>query len=111
MKKFLLEEMVRGWFVGDFEPSVLKTNAVEVAIQKYPKGAKEEWHYHKIATEITAIASGQVKVNGEVYNSGDIIKIEPSEGTDFECLEDTITVVVKVPGALNDKYIGGSLES
>ena len=36
-----LEDMTRGWFVGNFTPSLLKTNDVEVAIQKYKKGDYE----------------------------------------------------------------------
>mgnify|MGYP004635474661 CR=1 FL=1 len=37
--------------------------------------------------------------------AGDIIVMEPNEATDFECLQDgTTNVVVKIPGANNDKY-------
>ena len=36
-----LEDMVRGWFVGDFTPSVVRTAAVEVAIQTYGQGHAE----------------------------------------------------------------------
>ena len=101
-----LEDMVKGWFVGNFEPTLLKTNDVEVAVKSYKKGDYEEKHYHKIATEITVIVSGRVKMNGVEYNNGDIIVIEPMESTDFECLEDgTQNVVVKYPGANDDKYL------
>ena len=34
-----------------------------------------------------------------------LIKIFPGESTAFEAITDAITVVVKIPGALNDKYI------
>tara|TARA_B110000483_G_C18203684_1_gene546532 strand:+ start:4012 stop:4332 length:321 start_codon:yes stop_codon:yes gene_type:complete len=105
MDLFSLDKMTRGWFVGSFEPTVLKTDSVEVAIKEYKKGSIEDWHFHKVATEITAIVAGKVRMNDKIYSNGDIIKINPSEGTDFECLEDTITVVVKVPGAMNDKYL------
>ena len=37
---------------------------------------------------------------------GDIIVIEPNEASDFEALEDTISVVVKMPCVLDDKYLG-----
>ena len=59
----------------------------------------------KIATEITLVLEGQVKMFDQVWNEGDIISIEPNEATAFEALEDTITVVVKIPGALDDKYL------
>jgi quercetin dioxygenase-like cupin family protein len=42
---------------------------------------------------------------GEVYEAGDIVVIKPGTSTAFEALEDTVTVVVKLPGANNDKYI------
>ena len=106
MKKFLLSDMTKGWFVGDFSPTLIKTQDVEVGIKKYQKGDSEVRHHHKVATEITAIVSGKVRMNGDVYVSGDIVMIEPGESTDFEALEDTTTVVVKHPGALNDKYMG-----
>ncbi len=107
MKTAKLEDMIKGWFVGNFEPTLLKTNDVEVAVKSYNKGDFEEKHYHKIATEITVITQGRVKMNGIEYKSGDIIVMEPYEATDFESLEDnTQNVVVKIPGANNDKYLG-----
>jgi quercetin dioxygenase-like cupin family protein len=97
--------MIKGWFIGNFEPSLLKTNNVEVAVKEYKKGDCEARHYHKIATEITVIISGRVRMNGSEYAKGDIIVIEPGDATDFEALEDTVNAVVKYPGANNDKYI------
>ena len=109
MKTAKLDDMIKGWFVGNFEPTLIKTNDVEVAVKSYKKGDYEEKHYHKIATEITVIVSGRVKMNGVEYKAGDIVVMEPNDATDFECLEDgTRNVVVKYPGANNDKYLGGS---
>lgn len=106
MKLAKLDDMIKGWFIGNFEPSLVKTNDVEVAVKEYKDGDKEAKHYHKIATEITVIISGRVKMNGVEYTEGDIIVMEPGEVTDFECLENyTKNVVVKIPGANNDKYI------
>lgn len=106
MKIAKLEDMYKGWFVGNFEPTLLRTNDVEVAVKSYKKGDYEEKHYHKIAKELTIIVSGRVKMNGVEYTKGDIILMEPNEATDFECLEDgTQNVVVKIPGANNDKYL------
>ena len=105
MKQAKLKDMIRGWFVGNFEPSLYKTNDVEVAIQSYPAGAFEAAHYHKIATEITVVQSGTVKMFDKVWDTGDIIVVEPCEVTSFEALTDAVTVVVKLPGANNDKYL------
>jgi len=106
MKIARLDDMIKGWFIGNFEPTLLKTNDVEVAVKSYKQGDKEEKHYHKIATEITVVVSGKVKMNDVVYKDGDIIVIEPNEATDFEALENTVCSVVKYPGANDDKYIG-----
>ncbi|HEC1885110.1 TPA: hypothetical protein R1808_001681 [Campylobacter jejuni] len=106
MENYKLDKMIRGWFVGNFEPSIFKTNDVEVGIKEYKKGDIEEKHYHKIATEITVIVSGKVRMNDKIYSKGDIVMIYPEEATDFEALEDTINVVVKLPGVSNDKYLG-----
>lgn len=106
MKVVKLDDMIKGWFIGNFDPTLIKTNDVEVAVKEYKKGDYEEKHYHKIATEITVIVSGKVRMNGIEYKKGDIIVIEPNEVTDFEALEDTVNTVVKFPGTNNDKYIG-----
>ncbi len=106
MKTAKLDDMIKGWFVGNFEPTLLKTNDVEVAVKEYKKGDYEDMHYHKIATEITVIVSGKVKMNGVEYSKGDIIVTKPNEATDFEVLEDTVNTVVKYPGVNDDKYLG-----
>lgn len=105
MKHARLEDMTKGWFVGAFEPTLLHTQDCEVAVKKYAKGDKEGAHYHRIATEITVIVSGHVRMAGREWHSGDIILLEPEEVSEFEALSDTVSVVVKHPGASNDKYV------
>lgn len=105
MEKSKITDFVRGWFVGGFEPTLFKTTDVEVAVQYFKKGDKESSHCHKIATEITMIVQGKARMNNIYLQEGDILTIKPGEYTDFEALEDVITTVVKLPGALNDKYL------
>lgn len=97
--------MFKGWFVGDFEPNVLKTDSCEVAVKEYQSGEIEEEHYHKVATEITLVLKGRVKMFDQVFEAGTIITVEPGDATAFEALEDAITVVVKVPSVKGDKYL------
>jgi quercetin dioxygenase-like cupin family protein len=97
--------MLRGWMVGDFEPSALRTRAAEVAVKHYQPGDHEARHYHKIATEVTLVLEGEVRMNGRWFRAGDIIILEPGEAADFHALSPTTTVVVKVPGAPDDKYL------
>ena len=105
MKTARLDDMVKGWFVGNFEPTLYRTNDVEVAVKRYKPGDYDAAHFHKIATEITVVVSGRVRMNSVEYGAGDIIVMEPGDVTDFEALTDVVNVVVKLPGANNDKYV------
>jgi len=105
MKIFRLNDMKGGWFVGNFSPTCLKTSDCEVACKHYKKGDSEKRHVHKIATEITLIVEGLIKMNDLTYKSGDIIVLDPGDATDFQVVEDTVTVVVKVPSVKGDKYL------
>jgi quercetin dioxygenase-like cupin family protein len=104
MKKDRLAEFTGGWFIGNFTPSLLKTNDVEVAVKHYKAGDYDKEHYHKIGTEYTVVVKGSVKMSGKEYAEGDVLTIPPMESTDFLALTDATTVVVKIPGASNDKY-------
>lgn len=105
MKHAHLSNMVKGWFVGGFEPAAFSTQACEVAVKHYRAGERESAHYHREATEITLVLSGQVRMAGRQWGAGDIVVLAPGEVTDFEALTDAVNVVVKTPGALNDKYL------
>ncbi len=105
MKKLDIKNMIKGWFVGNITPTAFSTTNCEVAYKTYKKGDYDSKHFHKIATEITVIIRGKVLMNGVEYNTDDVIVTEPLEATDFRVLEDTQTIVVKVPGANDDKYL------
>lgn len=105
MKTAKLGDMVKGWFVGGFEPSAFKTESCEVGIKHYKSGDREVAHYHKVATEITVLLCGSVIMRDKVWEAGDIIVLEPGDITAFEALTDATTVVVKLPGAFDDKYV------
>lgn len=108
MKHHRLDDMIKGWFVGDFLPVAFRTSGVEVGVKSYSAGDREDKHYHKIATELTLIVSGEVGMFGRTWSAGDIITIEPNEATAFEALTDTVTVVVKLPSVAEDKYLSPS---
>lgn len=104
MEVFNIKDMVKGWFVGDFTPTVLKTDLFEVGYKEYKQGDFEKKHYHLKAIELTLIARGRVRMFDKTFTDGDIIQINPGEVTSFEALEDTLTIVVKAPSVKNDKY-------
>lgn len=104
MKTFKLKDMKRGWFIGNFEPSVIKTESCEVCILTHHKGEKWPKHYHKLADEITVLISGHMKMNGIEFFAGDIILIEKNEISVPEFLDDCVMVCVKIPSIIGDKY-------
>lgn len=104
MKVSNFQDMFKGWFVGDFEPSAFRTQDAEVAVKTYEAGESEPKHLHKIATEITLVLSGRVEMCNKTWGPGSIIVLEPGEATGFRALEASTNVVVKFPSVAGDKY-------
>lgn len=104
MIKRNIDEFHRGWFIGNFEPSLLKTDQFEVSILKHAKGEQWAKHYHAIATEYNVLLKGSMKINGELMIEGDVFVIEPGEAAEPEFLEDCTLVCVKTPSLPGDKY-------
>ncbi len=105
MNKYNLDQFTRGWLVGDFQPSIINTKDFEFMVRFYKKGESEQKHVHKIAHEITVIVDGTFLMNNIKYTKGDIIHLLPGDATDFNCLEDGATAVIKTPSVMGDKYI------
>jgi hypothetical protein len=104
MKVHRLDDMTRGWFVGDFEPTLFRTDAVEIAVKRYAAGDAEERHVHRVATELSAVVAGSVRIDGRDLAAGDIAVLEPGEPSDFLALTDAVLVAVKLPAVPGDKY-------
>jgi len=99
-----LDRMMGGWLVGDFEPSLYRTQSVEVAVKRYASGAYEGLHHHKIATELTVIVLGEARMGGREVGPGDIVVLAPGEASDFTALTDVTLVAIKLPAVKDDKY-------
>ena len=105
-KRFKLSETGdRGWFIGGFERAALNTTAVEAAYQFNYKGEHSSAHYHKIATEVNLIIRGCVVMDGQEFRAGDGYIYYPGDVCSCDYLEDTETMVIKLPGPLDDKYL------
>ena len=96
--------MHRGWFIGHFEPSVLKTEQFEVGILTHKKDEVWPAHYHKIATEYNVLISGSMTICGETIGPGTIFILQPNEIANPIFNEDCIVVCVKTPSVKGDKY-------
>ena len=105
MKKFNLKNMKLGWFIGNFEPTVIKTEDFEIAVKRFNAGESEPRHYQKSTKEITVIVSGTVKIADKIFGEDDIIEIDPLEIVNFESITDSILVAIKIPSLPNDKFI------
>ena len=102
MKLFRIEDMVGGWFVGNFEPVAFKTENLEVSYKKHYKGEKWDMHYHHTVTEINLLIRGRLVMQNKELKSGDIFLLEPYEIADPIFLEDCDIICVKTP-SINDK--------
>lgn len=100
--------MFRGWFIGSFEPSILKTNDFEVGVVTHKKNEHWEEHYHKISTEYNVLLKGEMTINGIRLTEGDIFAIEPNESALPVFIEDCSILCIKVPSVIGDKYYGRS---
>ena len=105
MRNFKLADFYRGWIIGNFEPSILKTKDFEVGILRHTKGERWPAHYHKIATEYNVLVSGYMSLNGKELYPNDVFILEPNEIADPIFHEDCIIVCIKVPSLTDDKYV------
>lgn len=100
-----IDEFIKGWLVGDFNPALIKSKDIEVGIKYYKAGDYESKHVHNLVTEYTIIVSGTVKMNDIEYSDKSIVVVNPTEPTDFYCITDAITLVIKTPSIPTDKHI------
>jgi hypothetical protein len=100
-----IKSYTNGWFIGNFSPTLLKTDLFEVAHHFYPKGFQGTPHIHKIAIEYNYIVSGKLTASGQNLGDGDIFVYEPFEISEVVFLEDTQLIVIKMPSVPNDKYL------
>jgi quercetin dioxygenase-like cupin family protein len=96
--------MKRGWFIGDFHPSVLRTKDFEVAVLSHKKNEIWPKHYHKLTTEINLLLRGSMSINETTIQEGDIFVIEPNEISSPIFHEDCQILCVKTPSVIGDKY-------
>jgi hypothetical protein len=104
MKILKMENMIKGWFVGDFEPTAYKTKDFEVCYKIHEKNEKWPVHYHKIATEINYLIRGTMTINNKFLKTGDVFVLLPEEIADPTFHERCELIVIKTPSVIGDKY-------
>jgi quercetin dioxygenase-like cupin family protein len=99
-----IDKYTRGWFVGDFDPSIHQTKEFEVGVLTHKKGEKWASHYHKQSREINLLLEGSMLMHGIEIHKGSIFVLEPWEVADPIFLEDCKVLVIKTPSIKGDKY-------
>lgn len=105
MKVLPTDDLIGGWFIGDFEKTCYKTTACEVCYKIHKAGEFHAAHYHKLADEINYLISGKMQINGVELSAPCVFIIEKGEISAPVFHTDVHLIVVKIPGPLNDKYI------
>ena len=109
IQRFCLSDFKGGWFIGDFEPSILRTKHFEVALKRHLRG--EEWpkHKQKEATEYNLVTMGLIQVGDKHYGVGDIFVVPPGLAMKPEFIDPWNEVVcIKVPSLPGDKHMVSS---
>ena len=104
MQTYKGSDFIRGWFIGDFEPSIYKTADFEVGYLRHAKGEYWAPHFHKESVEMNYLIRGKMIIQGIELNAGDVFVFEKGEIANPEFLEDCELIVVKVPSLPKDKY-------
>ena len=97
--------MYRGWFIGDFSPSILKTKKFEVGYLKHKRNEKWPEHVHKKCTEYNLLVKGEMIVNNKLIKQGEIFVLKKGERCKTKFLKNCELVVIKVPSIPSDKHI------
>jgi mannose-6-phosphate isomerase-like protein (cupin superfamily) len=105
MKIARLSEFTNGWFLGNFNPSLFKSEDFEVCVKNFKKGENEAPHFQRIATEVTVVLSGSVRMGEHILQVDDILTVYKGEVCDFEALTDCKVLGVKFPSLPEDKVL------
>jgi len=98
-----LEAMKRGWLIGDFTPSILRTSAFEIAYLNHKKDENWPAHVHNLADEYNVLIRGSMKMNNEKISQGDIFIVKKGMMTKSVFFEDCEILCIKVPSIPSDK--------
>jgi len=101
-----IEDYIKGWFVGNFSPVLIPSKDFEIAVKWFKAGEKEAIHKQIIATEVTVVIEGSIKLGDQIFIKGDVILIPPGEFAAFESLTDSALVCLKTPSIPDDKVLG-----
>ena len=107
MKVSKLSDYTRGWIIGDFEPSILRTKTLKLPyslIQKGKSGCRIKNYIIIKKVEYNILVSGKMMMQDQELNAGDVFVLDRYEVADPVFLEDCKVVCVKTPSIPSDKF-------
>ncbi len=105
MKITNLKNFINGWFIGDFNPTLVRTKNFEVCLKEHKKNEQTFPHLHTSSTEFNLIVSGRTLVNGHRLKKGDLFVYEKNEVSNVVFLTNTLLLIIRIPSAPNDKVL------
>lgn len=95
-----------GWFVGNFNPSLIESKNLEFGYKRILKNTKPDYHFHKFKTEYTILLEGKIICldTKRVINPITCIKLSPYEKNDQFFESDSLILVINTPSKKGDKY-------
>jgi quercetin dioxygenase-like cupin family protein len=105
MKVERLSDFHRGWIIGDFHPSMLRTPDFEVGVMQHHKGEVWPAHTHHVLWEYNVLVKGSMTMQNQLLTAGDVFTLQPGDVADPTFHEDCMIVCVKVPSIPGDKHL------
>lgn len=95
-----------GWFLGDFEPSLIKNKDFEFGYKRIPKYTEPDYHFHKFKTEYTILIEGKIicKESNKLILPITCIKLSPYEKNDQYFIDESLILIINMPSKKDDKY-------
>ena len=101
-----LGKFVRGWFVGNFHPTLLRTSDFEVGINIHKKTVDSyDFHYHEEVEEFNILIWGNMILNNVNITQGQYFNVKPRQITCSIYTEDTMILCVKSISSPKDKFL------
>lgn len=95
----------RGWIIGNFEPSIIKTTDYELGILSHDENEKWDFHYHKESDEINFLFEGEMLLNGVDIKQGQVFIIPKNQIACPKFKTKCRIACVKIPSVPGDKNI------
>ena len=99
------QSYIRGWLIGDFEPSIVRTKDFEVGILTHKAGEKWPFHYHAHLDEINLLIKGEMRINNCNVSAGDVFVFNKNMISCPIFIEDCTVLCVKIPSLPKDKIL------